>query len=399
MKVLMLTTSFPLYPGHPAGVFVFEQARHLSLAGIDVHVLAPWHPGALHSEVMEDIVVTRFSYFLPKKKARLCYGDGMPENIKKNPALRLQLPFLVAMFLMKAVRLAGRYDYIYAHWPLAGLAAVVAGKIKRKPAVVMVHHGQKRYGTNLLEKFVVGQADRLVCNSRFTMSRLPSFCGTNGCEIIPPGVDVALFKPQQVDSSDDFFRQAGIPPGFPVVLAVGRHIELKGFSYLIEAAAHMKGRIPFLLVIGGRGPETARLKKLATHLGVAEQVAFVGRIPNKNMPRLYNRADVFVLPSIVDGHGSTEGLGVVLIEAMACGTPCVASNVGGIPHIVRDGVNGFLTPPGDAVALAGAIETLLVDSSLNQSMGENGRQFIMENFSWVKLTSRTISMLASLKMK
>ena len=393
----MLTTSFPLYQGHTAGVFVLEQARHLCRAGMNVHVLAPWQPVGCRLETMAGVDVSRFPYFWPKHKAGLCYGEGgVPENMKNNPALRFQLPFLVFMFLIHTFRMARRFDVIYAHWTLAGLAGVMAGKIMKKPVVVMMHHGQARRSANPLEKFVISHADRVVCNSGYTRNHVRRCYRSWGCDLIPPGVDTDIFKPLPVDSSGVFFSRLGIPDHLPVVLAVGRHIAWKGFAYLLQAAARIKDRVPFVLIIGGGGPETPGLRLSAEKLGIQDRVVFTGRIPNSDMPRLYNRATVFVLPSIVDASGNTEGLGVVLMEAMACGTPCVGSNVGGIPDIVRDGYNGLLIPAGDAAALAEAILRLLTDEKLRQSMGENGRRFIAENYSWVRITDRTVALLRAL---
>jgi len=395
----MLTTSFPLYQGHPAGVFVYEQARHLCRTGISVDILAPLHPGGRRSEVMAGISVRRFSYFWPKTRSRLCYGDGIPENMKKQPLLRFQLPFLVLMFFVNTIRLARRYDVIYAHWSLSGLAGVLAGKIMNRPVVVMIHHGQNRYGNNFLEKFVINNADRVVCNSSFTMEHIVRFFKPRDCSVISPGVDIDVFKPQKISASDVLFEKTGIPGDLPVILAMGRHIEWKGFVYLIEAAAEMKGQVPFVLVLGGQGPETEILRKKAQALGLGKQIIFTGQIPNRDLPRLYNRASVFAQPSIVDKEGNTEGLGVVLMEAMACGTPCVACDVGGIPDIVRDGENGFLVPARDVPGLVTAISKLLNNQALNEKMGKDGRRFIEENYSWARLTRKTVPLLEALEKK
>jgi glycosyltransferase involved in cell wall biosynthesis len=394
----MLTTSFPLYPGHPAGMFVYEQARHLCRAGIEVEVLAPLQDGARPFEIMEGVAVRRFPYFWPVKRARLCYGPGIPENMKTDPALRFQLPFLAGLFAVNAVRMAGGCDALYAHWSIAGLAAVLAGKLTGRPAVVMIHHGQERYGGNRLEKYVINHAARVVCNSGFTMNRLTRFYRPRKCLVIPPGVDVDRFRPLDIDAADPFFAGLGIPGRVPAVMALGRHIGWKGYVHLVEAAARLKDRMEFVLVLGGKGPETDNLRKRAADLGIRERVIFPGQIPNRDLSRLYNRAAVFVQPSVVDEGGHTEGLGVVLMEAMACGTPCVASDVGGIPDLVRHGHNGFLTPAGDAAALAESILKLLQDPALNRAMGENGRRYIEDHYSWTGLTGKTVALLESLRV-
>jgi len=375
-KVLMLTTSFPLYQGHPAGVFVYEQARHLCRAGVSVDILAPLHPEGRSFEVMEGVIVRRFSYFWPKTWARLCYGDGIPENIKKQAVLGFQLPFLVIAFFFHTLRLARRNNVIYAHWSPAGLAGVLAGKIMKRPVVVMVHHGQERYGDNRLERFLINNAGHVICNSSYTMDRIIRYYKPRHCTVISPGVDTDVFTPYKIDFSDVFFKRMGIPDHLPVVLAMGRHIGWKGFAYLIEAAAQIKDQAPFVLVIGGQGPETGALRGKAGALGMRERIIFTGQIPNHDMPRLYN---------------------VVLMEAMACGVPCVASAVGGIPDIVKDGHNGFLVPAKDVTALADSILRLLNDKTLNEKTGQNGRHFIERNYSWRQLTAKTMAMLETLK--
>jgi glycosyltransferase involved in cell wall biosynthesis len=116
--------------------------------------------------------------------------------------------------------------------------------------------------------------------------------------------------------------------------------------------------------------------------GIGKRVKFLDYIPDDCIPAYYAAADVFVLPSVVDEGGDTEGLGVVLLEALACKTPCVASNVGGIPDVITDGLNGFLVGPGDSQALVDRISKLIADSGLRRRMGGQGRLFVERHFSW-----------------
>jgi glycosyltransferase involved in cell wall biosynthesis len=136
------------------------------------------------------------------------------------------------------------------------------------------------------------------------------------------------------------------------------------------------------LMIGGRGPLKEALKRQAEDRGVAERVTFLDYIPDECIPAYYAAADVFVLPSVVDERDDTEGLGVVLLEALACETPCVASNVGGIPDIIKDKHNGFLVEPGNPKALADRISRLVSDPELRQHMGRQGRLDVKKRFSW-----------------
>ncbi len=397
MRILMLTTSFPLYKGHKAGVFVYEQARHLCRAGQQVTVLAPADQESRPASVnMAGVMVRRFRYFWPEAWQRLCYGDGIPENMKKYPVVRFLMPCLVCMFFLHTLRLARTHDTIYAHWTLAGLAGMLAGKLLRKPVVVMIHHGQERYETNCLEKYVIEHADQIVCNSTYTRERVKQYFRPRHCMVIPPGVDTDLFHPEEVDPDNECFHSLHIPPQVPVIFSLGRHIEWKGYRYLLQAVALFDKSQPCLLVIGGQGPQTIILKKKAKELGISGKVRFPGGISNEKTPWLYNRAAVFVQPSIVDAAGNTEGLGVVLMEAMACGTPCVASVVGGIPDLVKDGYNGFLVPPEDPEGLAERLKELLTDEALNRRMGKSARQFIQHNYAWPVLTGQTLQMLTPL---
>src|SRR5881396_2926147 len=131
------------------------------------------------------------------------------------------------------------------------------------------------------------------------------------------------------------------------VLFVGRLVERKGVAHLIEAIARLGPTGPPLEIVG-EGPERPALEALAQRLGVAQQVMFRGKVAPHELQASYARAAVCVLPSVLDTRGDTEGLGVVLLEAMNHGTPVIASRVGGIPDIVEDGVSGLLVPPGDA---------------------------------------------------
>ena len=116
--------------------------------------------------------------------------------------------------------------------------------------------------------------------------------------------------------------------------------------------------------------------------GLNDRVRIVDHIPFEFIHHYYGASDVFVLPSIIDKEGNTEGLGVVLLEALACGVPCVASRVGGITDIVQDGKNGFLVEPENPAELAHRIAVLIEDERLRKEMSEYGRRFVANNFTW-----------------
>ncbi len=157
-------------------------------------------------------------------------------------------------------------------------------------------------------------------------------------------------------------RSLGLPEDNPVVLYVGRLLRIKGPHHLLRAFPAVLGRFPHaLLVVVGDGEERTELETLAHGLGLDGRVRFAGARPHGDVIRFMRAADVFVLPSLV------ESFGIVLLEAMSCGLPVVASRVMGIPYLVEDGENGFLVPPGDEAALADRITALLQDRGLRES--------------------------------
>jgi glycosyltransferase involved in cell wall biosynthesis len=163
---------------------------------------------------------------------------------------------------------------------------------------------------------------------------------------------------------------------------LGRFIKLKGFAHLIDAVAQLgQEPVPYLM-LGGQGPLREQLENRAQKAGIAERVKFLGYIPNKYTPIYYSAADVFVLPSIIDKQGNTEGLGVVLLEAIACETPCVASSVGGITDIIVDGVNGFLVEPGNSQQIANRLSQIITGENIRERMGKQGRLMVEKRFSW-----------------
>ncbi len=382
MRVCILTTSFPLYEGIAVGIHVVEQARHLVKLGIDVDVLAPHHQGAKRYEVIDGVQVHRFRYMWPEKWQTLCYGAGIPTNLKNSFWAKAQLPFLLIALFLNTLKKARRSDLIHAHWSLTGLAGILAGRVLSKPVVLMMH-GAEVYvlkGNPLIE-FVLEQADYVLCNSNFTLSKILEISNPQNYEVISPGVDTERFLPN-ADTLTFREREPDIPTDHPLVFTLGKFIERKGFSYLIDAIALLTEEPTPFLMIGGRGPLKEQLQCQVQERGVTNRVKFLDYIPDGDIPAYYAAADVFVLPSVIDDRGDTEGLGVVLLESLACGTPCVASRVGGVVDIITDEENGFLVEPGNPQQIANRISQIIRDERLRKNMGRQGRLSIERYFSW-----------------
>jgi glycosyltransferase involved in cell wall biosynthesis len=178
-------------------------------------------------------------------------------------------------------------------------------------------------------------------------------------------------------------------PGAPFeLLFVGRLVERKGVHLLLDALATLPPERRVVLRVVGDGPERPRLQEQAERLGLGGRVVFHGFVTKEELQARMESCDCFVLPAVVDAKGDTEGLGVVLLEAMSYGKPTIASAAGGIVDIVRDGRNGFLVPPGDAPALAGAIARMMDDPQAAGRMGVNGRDDVRADFSWDVIVGR-----------
>jgi glycosyltransferase involved in cell wall biosynthesis len=167
-----------------------------------------------------------------------------------------------------------------------------------------------------------------------------------------------------------------------LVLSAGRLIDWKGTEFLIRAMPAVLEKFPDTkLLIVGTGPERDTLIRLARELDLNDRVALPGTVPPADLPSYYRSADAFVLPSINRG-GKTEGLGVVLLEAMASGCPVIGTNVGGIPDIITDGENGFLVPEQRPDLIAEKIVRIFTDTELQEKFRRNGMKRIHDSFSW-----------------
>lgn len=181
--------------------------------------------------------------------------------------------------------------------------------------------------------------------------------------------------------------------GRPIVLAVGRMIERKGFPVLVRAAKKLRGRARVVIVGGGEYEPVVRREVERNEVG--DVVDLAGRLSNKELSNLYRRCAVFCLPAVVDSRGETEGLGVVLIEAMSHGKPVVASRLGGIVDAVENGQNGLLVPPDNPDTLADALLRVVEDEGLAARLGEAGWERAKKLFSWESIAEQHLDLYAA----
>jgi D-inositol-3-phosphate glycosyltransferase len=302
-----------------------------------------------------------------------------------------------------------KYDLVHSHYWMSGLAALSLKKTWNTPVIHMFHTlelmkqrvartpGEAEGSYRLKgEREVLRAADRIVAATPAELAQLQWLYGADVRKIviIPPGVDHSRFYPIPSDEAKDFI---GVLPCDRMLLFVGRIEPLKGVDTLIQALAIIRqqsgsgGPSVCLAVIGGdadfskdaSSPEMERLQALQEQYGVQDQIMFLGRRSQDTLPYYYSAAEAVVVPSYY------ESFGMVALEAMACGTPVVASHVGGLAFLVQDGETGFTVPFDDPQALAARLLALLNDPDLRKQMGAGAADFARE-YGWEKIAQRVI---------
>lgn len=394
-RVLVLTSTFPRWAGDNEPPFVFELCRRLG-DQFDVLVLAPHMEGAKRIERIGSIEIIRFRYFLPRWE-KLAYQGGILANLKRNRWCYLLLPFFFLSQLAALWRILRhqRIDLIHAHWLIPqGLTVAIAGLFtKNMPPMICTSHGGDLLGLNGLlltsiKRWVIRCSSLLTVVSHTMEERALSLgAKPEQLQTVSMGVDTkTLFTPNPA-----------LPRADNEILFVGRLVEKKGCAYLFEAMPEILRRHPGTrLRVVGSGPEEKVLRQQAKRLGIEHAVTFHGAVNNAEMPELYRRATVFVAPSIVTAQGDQEGLGLVLVEALACECPVVASNLSAIRDVVIDGVNGLICRQKDSADLAAKVCFLLEHPELRVAMGSAGRQYVQSKFDWMTIFSRYASLIDEL---
>jgi len=395
LKVCILTSSFPRFAGDSAGIFIYHLAIALVNNKVDIEIICPHESGCPFFEDWEGIKVNRFPYFFPLQHQNLAYGSGILKNIKSNMCTKIQLPiFIISEIIYTLKRLMiSKPDLIHAHWSLPqGLTGIICKKVVGVPCITTVHgsdvHGLQYPILKTLNRIVINNSDICTANSRTSAKMVSDIAGRKDTQVVPMGVDTNLFSRfEKVDIIRKKYEIDG-----DVLLFVGRLIRVKGVYYLIKALPEVLKQHPKTkLLIVGSGPEKRRLIQLCAELAIINRVVFINDVLQEDLIPLYSMANILVLPSIIDVTGETEGLGVVLLEAMACRVPVIGSDVGGIRDIIIDGETGLLSEQKKSDSLAEKIIKLLSDEQLRKKIKENGFKLVKENFNWEVISDRFLN--------
>ena len=309
------------------------------------------------------------------------------------------------------------YDIIHSHYWMSGIAAASLSDAWGGTPIVNMFHtlGEmknriarteaEREGEYRIngEKQVLGRADRIVVATlaELTQLRFLYKADPNKMIIVPPGVDVCHFYPIPADEAKAY---VGLKREDRMILFVGRIEPLKGVDTLIRAMACLQlkesARPVHLAIIGGdpsASPEQmtvemARLQKMCDDLGLGQTVIFLGKRDQDTLPYYYSAAEVVVMPS------HYESFGMVALEAMACGTPVIASEVGGLAYLVRDGETGFTIPAEEPETLCEKLSWLLNDLVLHQRMSGQAAEYA-QDYAWDKIATQIVDVYDSLVEK
>jgi glycosyltransferase involved in cell wall biosynthesis len=316
--------------------------------------------------------------------ARALIGDM---HFRRGVFLLLPL-FLIAEFwttLWVAVR--QKADIIYVHWVLPnGLAGALVALILRIPLALSLHGSdifvaQRHWTFRRVTRWIFKQAVVITaCSEYLRASAIRLGAHPEKVHLITWGADPARFHPRVTPLDRGKF---GLESSDRVIVALGRIVPKKGFDVLVQALPSITRSCERVhLIIGGDGIQRDELLQIAKRAGVEHLFHLPGQIPWNEVPAFLAMADVIVVPSVQDASGNLDGLPTVLLEAMALGKPVVATKVGGIELVVRDGENGLLSPPGDPDALSAAIILLLKNEILRSQLGQSARKSVESRFNW-----------------
>ena len=388
-RLLILSSTYPRWAGDSEPGFVHELARRLA-GTFAVTVLCPHAPNAKRSERMDGVEVLRFRY-APASLETLVAGGGLLGNLRRRPLKALLLPFFLAAQLWATWRCIRRIepDCVHAHWivPQGAILALLAFLGLRTPWLLTSHGGDlyslRGAAWDALKRSVLSRADAVTVVSVAMLAELERL----GVDAGPVSV-----APMGVDLGGTFVPGAGQARSPGEILFVGRLVEKKGLRYLVEALALLRDREPACsLTVAGAGPEREALERQVRDLGLSERVRFLGPVAQADLPSLYRRAAVFVSPFVTAASGDREGLGLVVIEALGCGCPVIASDIPPLHDVPSDALT--LVPQANAALLAGAIAACLDRSG--ESVADDGAR-LRAKYDWSAASGTYVRLLRAL---
>lgn len=349
LRVLMPSIYFPPRVGGIES-HVYYLARELARRGHEVLVITTHtQKDSPRFEEVDGIAVRRTPFF------------------GQNPKGWILSSICAVPWIMKDAK---NFDIIHCHTFAFAVGGSIGAGIAGKPLVVTIHSSHflrlvKKPLPRLGLKVILSRSDFILSTSKELDLEVRNLVPKKPTMPIVNGIDTEVFKPTQ--------------PSLPkvgsefIIVCPRRLVEKTGVEFLIRAIALVKHEINLRVYVAGDGPLRANLESLASQLGVSQRVVFLGSVPNTKMPGIYCSSDLVVIPSLI------EATSIAALEAMACGIPVAASNVGGLPEII-DQDSGMLFEPGSPHAIADVIRQAAKRHDLRE-MGERARKLVIEKWS------------------
>ncbi|MBD3387514.1 MAG: glycosyltransferase [Candidatus Altiarchaeales archaeon] len=382
MRVCMFAMMMPAHVAGGMEIHTLELCRGLASAGHHVSVITGRHPNGIEYENVEGVGI---HYVDVKATSKKPMGGKALEKLGEMNSER--------EFDVIHSQSFAAYHYISSGLKdklgipiVTTLHGTSRGEIRSNlnqglsltllPKMLFHIYNQKRYS----ERFVRG-CDAVISISKELTENIPREFKITEKKVktIYNGIDTEKFKPADSEVKSKY-------PGKRILLAVSVLHRQKGVQYLIKAfrKVHERHGDTHLMIVG-EGPYRERLEQMAREFGLSDLVSFAGKVPNNDLWKYYNAAYAFIIPTV-----RVEGLPLIELESMSCGKPVVASDIGGIPTVIEDGVNGLLVEPGNVDMLVDRISRVLEDRGLASRLGENARETIVDGFSREKMVEDTV---------
>ena len=355
--LLVLASTYPRWADDPEPGFVHQLCRRLA-GSFEVVVVCPHARGAKPREQLDGVEVLRYRY-APEALETLVHGGGMITHLRRSPWKWLLVPGFVLGQAWVAARLARRRRpaLVHAHWLLPqGLIAWALRALGLAPSYALTSHGADLYG---LRAAPAQALKRRVARDCAAMSVVSSAMREEAAAagLRPPRLEVI---PMGADLQQRFTPHPGQAREPGLIVFVGRLVEKKGLCHLLDAMPEVLRACPDArLRIVGFGPLEQELRVQAASLGLMHRVEFAGAMAQAELAPLLRRASLLVAPSVRAASGDQEGLPVVLMEALGCACPVVASDSPGVADLFGDEAGACLVPAGDTQALARAMMRVL----------------------------------------
>jgi glycosyltransferase involved in cell wall biosynthesis len=398
VRSLSLTSSYPRFRGDPTAPFIESIVTHIARQGPEVHLVLPEHREWRRPAVDDRVHFHTYRYSPLRSWTPWGYSQSLEAGVKLHRSLYGLAPFVFYSARRTCLALARRvrFDVVHAHWlmPNGVIAAAVSERIGL-PLVISLHGSdisvsERSRWLGAMARRCFARAAAVTAPSEDLLERARGLGATGILEVIPYGADADALRSGEHEAQQVRDRlELGTED--VLVLGLGRLVHWKGFEFLIDAIGRLQGQAPDVrLVIGGDGDLASELERRAERLDLGQRVSFVGMLMRDEVAAYLAAADIVAVPS-VHFRGYVDGLPNVALEAMAAGKPLVATRVGGLPQVVRDGENGLLVEERDDEALAEAILALARDPELRERMGRSGKALIRDSLNWDEVGRRFVA--------